>query len=99
MKRLILSAALATLPMITHAAPVTTQDACEMVDSEQFLDMGAAFVKVVDVGPVTKIGGVNQCAVVMDTSVGRVRIVFTTQPSLKGGDTMIRKINETNVRY
>jgi hypothetical protein len=96
MKRLILSAALATLPMITHAAPVTTQDACEKMDSDDFLQLRTSDVRVIEVGPITKAAGVNQCQVEADTTLGRIKIIFTTIPSINGG-TNIKNVKVTQV--
>jgi len=76
-------AVIGLMPFATHAEfypPVP----CEEFRPDDFRDSIRGEIRIIDIGLVKKEAGNNVCSIVMDTTAGRFRMVFTGARSVNG---------------
>lgn len=66
---------------------------CETIEPSKFQDWKTTDgTAIIDVGNVVKEKGNNICAIIMDTTAGRVQMVFTVVSSISGRGDIIKNL-------
>lgn len=89
--------AILALPGIAAASPEGPP--CDQTESSAFEGLTAGGrMTVLAVGEVTKEKGKNLCAVIIDTSVGTIKLIFTTR-ILVDGNAAWQKVSASVVQH